>query len=299
MRLRLPARRFALSVSIVPMLHATAVMAQALPVSPQNPSVPVSQTDTNRLDPVNVTATRIPSRVSDTIAETTVIDRTDIDRATGRTFTELLSRQPGIQFTNTGGLGQFSSVYIRGMRAQSTLLLVDGVPMGDVDFNLPSMSNIALDSIDRVEIVRGPLSSLYGSQAMGGVIQVFTRQAREGFSPNASATVGSNQYYQISGGAAFGQGPFNGAVQLSRVSTNAFSAAAPNELFGFYNPDRDPFIQNSGNLRLGWQLNSDWRIEGSAMSAQASGAWSSRCSARLHTSCSCEKQAVRVEAAAR
>lgn len=269
MRLRLPARRFALSVSIVPMLHATAVMAQALPVSPPNPSVPASQTDTNRLDPVNVTATRIPSRVSDTIAETTVIDRTDIDRATGRTFTELLSRQPGIQFTNTGGLGQFSSVYIRGMRAQSTLLLVDGVPMGDVDFNLPSMSNIPLDSIDRVEIVRGPLSSLYGSQAMGGVIQVFTRQAREGFSPNASATVGSNQYYQISGGAAFGQGPFNGAVQLSRVSTNAFSAAAPNEAFGYYNPDRDPFIQNSGNLRLGWQLNADWRIEGSAMSAQA------------------------------
>ena len=269
MRLRLPARRFALSVSIVPMLHATAVMAQTQPAPSQNPSLPTSQTDTNRLDPVNVTATRIPSRVSDTIAETTVIDRTDIDRATGRTFSELLSRQPGIQFTNTGGLGQFSSVYVRGLRAQSTLLLIDGVPMGDVDFNLPSMSNIPLDSIDRVEIVRGPLSSLYGSQAMGGVIQVFTRQAREGFSPNASATVGSNQYYQLSGGAAFGQGPFNGAVQLSRVSTNAFSATAPNEAFGYYNPDRDPFIQTSGNLRLGWQLSSDWRVEGSAMSAQA------------------------------
>jgi len=269
MRLRLPARRFALSVSIVPMLHATAVMAQAQPAPSQNPSLPTSQTDTSRLDPVNVTATRIPSRVSDTIAETTVIDRTDIDRATGRTFSELLSRQPGIQFTNTGGLGQFSSVYVRGLRAQSTLLLIDGVPMGDVDFNLPSMSNIPLDSIDRVEIVRGPLSSLYGSQAMGGVIQVFTRQAREGFSPNASATIGSNQYYQLSGGAAFGQGPFNGAVQLSRVSTNAFSATAPNEAFGYYNPDRDPFIQTSGNLRLGWQLSSDWRIEGSAMSAQA------------------------------
>jgi vitamin B12 transporter len=163
MRLRLPARRFALSVSIVPMIHAAAVMAQAQPVSSQSPSAPASQTDTNRLDPVNVTATRIPSRVSDTIAETTVIDRSDIDRATGRSFSELLSRQPGIQFGSTGGLGQFSSVYIRGIRAQSTLLLVDGVPMGDVDFNLPSMSNIPLDSIDRVEIVRGPDGRVAGA----------------------------------------------------------------------------------------------------------------------------------------
>ena len=129
---------------------------------------------------VVVTATRTPLRISDAVAEVTVLDRAALDRAEGRTLVELLAQQPGLQTSGNGGLGKTSSVFIRGLEARHTLLLVDGVRVYSATVGTPSLDNLPLEAIERIEIVRGPMSSLYGNGAMGGVIQVFTCAARAG-----------------------------------------------------------------------------------------------------------------------
>lgn len=221
------------------------------------------------LDSVAVTASRIETRIDGTVAEVTVVQRSDLERATGRSLSELLARQPGIQTSSNGGPGQYSSVFIRGMDARHTLLLVDGMRLGSATVGTPSFDNLPMESIERIEIVRGPLSSVYGSDPAGGVIQVFTRRAREGFVPNASITMGSRQYGQISAGAAFGQGSLDGAVQLSGTRTHAFSATNPAVLYDQYNPDNDAYRQAAGSVRLGWQASADWRIDAQALQAQS------------------------------
>jgi vitamin B12 transporter len=106
---------------------------------------------------------------------------------------------------------------------------------------------------------------VYGSEAAGGVVQVFTRRGREDLHGNASATAGSNRYGQLGGGLQFGQGALDGAVQFSHTQTRGFSATNPRAQFGVYNPDADGFRQNTGSIRLGYQLNPDWRIDGMAL----------------------------------
>jgi vitamin B12 transporter len=220
------------------------------------------------LEAVTVTATRTPTRVADTVAEVTVIERTDIERAEGRTLPELLAQQPGVQSSSNGGLGKTSSVFIRGLEARHTLLLVDGVRLGSASVGTPSLDNLPLDAIERIEIVRGPLSSVYGSEAAGGVIQVFTRRGREGLHGDASTTIGSERFGRLGGGLAFGQGALDGAVRFTHTRNRGFSATNPRVQFGNHDPDDDGFRQTAGLLRLGWQLSPDWRIEGSVLESE-------------------------------
>jgi vitamin B12 transporter len=221
--------------------------------------------EADRLDPVVVTATRTPMRVSDTVADVTVLDRSDLDRASGRTLVELLAQQAGLQFTSNGGLGKSSSIFIRGLEARHTLLLLDGVRVSSETLGTPSFDNLPLEAIERIEIVRGPMSSLYGNNAMGGVIQVFTRRGREGLHPNAKLTLGSKRYGQVAGGVAFGQGAFDGAVQVQHTENRSFSATNANVPFGSFNDDPDGFRQNGGSVRFGWQAAPGWRVEALAV----------------------------------
>lgn len=216
----------------------------------------------HRLDDVVVTATRTPTRVSDTVADVTVLDRSDLERADGRTLIELLAQQPGLQFASNGGLGKSSSLFIRGLEARHTLLLVDGIRVGSATVPSPSFDNLPLESIERIEIVRGPLSALYGSDAVGGVIQVFTRRGRDGLRGNAKLAAGSHHYAQAAGGLALGQGAFDAAVQVQHTENRGISATNANVPFGSHDPDDDGFNQDAGSLKLGWQLAADWRLEG-------------------------------------
>ncbi len=208
-----------------------------------------------------VTATRTPLRVTDAVAEVTVIDRAAIERAEGRTLVELLAQQPGLQASGNGGLGKTSSVFIRGLEARHTLLLVDGVKVYSATVGTPSLDNLPLEAIDRIEIVRGPMSSLYGNGAMGGVIQVFTRRGTQGLSANAKVAAGSHDFGQVAAGAGYGNGSIDIAAQLQRTDAQGISVSNPKVPFGQYNPDADPFRQTGGSLRLGWQPLTDWRVE--------------------------------------
>jgi vitamin B12 transporter len=214
----------------------------------------------NNLSPVVVTANRVPTRVDQTLAEVTVIDRATLDRAAGRSLSELLSQYPGVQMTSTGGLGKNSGVLLRGSESRHTLLLIDGVRLGTATVGTPSWDNLPLESIERIEIVRGPLSGLYGSDAVGGVVQIFMRKGQAGLHPNASITAGSKHYNQTTAAVRFGKGPWDGAVGVQHQETRGFSATNAKVSFGF-NPDDDSFRQNAAHAQLGLKLGGDWRTD--------------------------------------
>ncbi len=210
---------------------------------------------------VSITATRVPTPLNQLAADVSVIDRAAIERSAGRTLVELLSQQAGLQFASNGGLGKTASLFIRGLESRHTLLLVDGVRVGSATVGTPSLDNLPLEAVDRIEIVRGPMSSVYGSGALGGVVQVFTRQGTQGLSGNAKISAGSQGFGQVAAGLGFGNGSVDAALQLQHTDTRGVSATNPLVPFGAYNPDRDGFRQNAGSLRLGWRPLADWRVE--------------------------------------
>lgn len=145
------------------------------------------------LDPVVVTATRTAITVDDALSSISVITRDDIERLQPTSLADLLTGLPGVTFAQAGGLGQQTSLFLRGTNSSHTLLLVDGVRVGSVSAGLAAFEQIPVDQIERIEIVRGPRSSLYGADAIGGVIQVFTRHGqRDGqLAPSIRLTTGS------------------------------------------------------------------------------------------------------------
>ena len=138
-----------------------------------------------------VTATRSPTRVNEVIADITVIDRAAIEQAGPSTLPDLLSRQPGLHVVDTGGHGKPASLFMRGTASTHILLLIDGVPLGSVTTGQATLHNLPLSQIERIEILRGPASSLYGSDAIGGVIQIFTKRGEGPPQLNAFASIGS------------------------------------------------------------------------------------------------------------
>ena len=216
---------------------------------------------TSTVEEVVVTGTRTPTRIDEALGDVTVISRDQIEQSAGKTLAELLGQHAGVQFWSSGGLGKASSVSLRGLEARHTLLLIDGVRYSSATVGTPTWENIPLESIERIEIVRGPLSGLYGSDAVGGVIQIFTRRGKDGFRGNAVATVGSKRYGQLGAGLSFGQGAFDGSVQVQRTENRGFSATNSRVPFGSYNADNDGFRQNSVSAQLGWRIGGDWRAD--------------------------------------
>ena len=208
-----------------------------------------------------VTASRTQTRADDLVSDVVVIERAAIEASTGRTLTEVLTRSAGVQMTSNGGLGKNSGVFIRGTEARHTILLIDGVRFGSATAGTPSWDNIPLDMIERIEVLKGPASALYGSEAVGGVVQVFLRKGVKGFSPYASATLGSNSYAQVTAGLLGGDGPLSYAIGAQKTRDKGFSATNSTAAFGNYNPDRDGFKQDAVNASVAYQLNTDWKID--------------------------------------
>jgi len=225
------------------------------------------------LAPVVITPTRSPLRSDQSVADVTVLERADIEQATGRTLAEFLAQQAGIQTQSQGGLGKLSAISLRGLASRHTLLLVDGVRYGSATAGQPVLDNLPLGEVERIEIVRGSLAGLYGSDAVGGVIHVFTRRATEGQRFNAALTAGSNGYAQAQGGLSFADALWSGSLQLSRTQTDGFSATNAQEPFGNFNPDRDGFRQNAGSLNVGLKLPADWQTNLHLLHADARSAY--------------------------
>lgn len=176
------------------------------------------------LDPVVVTATRQATRESDLLADVTVISHKEIEKHAGDSIIDLLAEQPGIQMNRNGGMGQSASLYIRGANANQTKILVDGVPINSLDASGSALRYLTLDNIDHIEILRGPASTLYGADAIGGVIQIFTRKPQPGLHFDSLLGYGTQNTQKANVGVSLGQEKWRVRVQANRTSTDGIPA---------------------------------------------------------------------------
>lgn len=219
------------------------------------------------LHDVVVTATRTPSRVDETIADVTVIAREQLETmAPGRSLGDVLQRWAGVQLGSNGGRGALQSIFVRGTSTGQTLLLVDGVRYGSVTAGTPVLESLPIELIERIEVVKGPMSALYGSEAMGGVIQIFTKQGKgsgRAVLGQAQITAGEHGYRSTHAGLRGEQGAWDYHLHLSRVRERGGSST--NVRSPDHHPDHDPFEQEALTMGLGWDINPQWRVESSWM----------------------------------
>jgi vitamin B12 transporter len=205
------------------------------------------------LDPVVVTASRTEQRLADALPATTVLTQAQI-RASGLPdLAALLAREAGVQITQLGGVGTVSSASLRGAEARMTLVLIDGVPINNLNFAQAALEHVTLANIERVEIVRGNVSALYGAQATGGVIQIFTKQGAPGLQANAQAAAGNRGTREFAGSVRGGSAHFNYAASVGSYKTDGFSALDPQRVASA-NPDRDGVENLSGSISLNFAL---------------------------------------------
>jgi vitamin B12 transporter len=256
---RFSARKSLLALSFV---FTQAALAQSSAVSGQ-------------LNPVVVTATRNSQLLGSALPFTSVISREDIERSQATDLVALLQREAGLQRTQNGGIGSVSSVFIRGAASLQTLILIDGVPQNKQDASgAVSLEHVMLDNIDRVEIVRGNVSAIYGSGAIGGVIQIFTKTGNRQPSASVSAELGPRSTRKLSGNVSGSVGNTAISVGVSRFSTDGLSTIDPAQ-FPAANPDVDGYRNTSINLSLTHSLSADHQFGVRASKATGNSAYDS------------------------
>ena len=226
-------------------------------------SVP-SPAQPTALAPVVVTGSREPLPLDRLVGDITVIDDKRIRESSADSLESLLSRAGGVQMSRTGGPGQTAGVYLRGSSASSVVVLIDGVRIGSASLGQVDLSSLSLASIERVEILRGPGSSLYGSDAVGGVVQIITKRGEGPPSVAAHLAVGqlksSEADLSVSGAAGDRSSGWDYAAGLGREASDGVSTLRPGDAFGNYNPDRDGFTRTNATLRGGYTFAPGQRV---------------------------------------
>lgn len=236
------ARHCALSLAVV----------AAFPVLAQSDVTP-------SLKDVVVIATRIEQPITDVVADVSIIDRAEIERSGATSVQQILARLPGLQAIS---YGDASRLYIRGADAYMTAVYIDGVRVysqdgvsvigGGAPWEL-----IPAGQIDRIEVLRGPASAVYGSDAMGGVIQIFTRKGESGFRPFVNLGIGSFGLLKTDAGFNGAQNGFDYAVSLSYQNLDGFNTR-PDLI---RTPNQDGSVQQASSLNLGYQVTARHRVE--------------------------------------
>ena len=212
-------------------------------------SSPVIAQSGATLGEVVVTATRSSQPSSETLAATTVIDRAQIEDSSSESLQGLLEqRVPGLQMTQNGGYGKSTGLFLRGTNSDHVLLMIDGVKQNSATTGAPAVQHLPLSQIERIEVVRGPRSSLYGSEAVGGVIQIFTRKGEAGLQPHAKVGYGTHNTRRYSAGVSGGAGGTTFSANLSRFATDGIDSQEGIE------PDDDGYHNDSASLSLGQEL---------------------------------------------
>jgi vitamin B12 transporter len=228
------------------------------------PALVAAQTEQTILKPIVVTASRSAEAANEALASTTVITREEIERRQPQSLLDLLRTQAGIDVSRTGGLGAVESVFMRGTESDQVLVLVDGVRASSATSGTFSFQQLNPAQIERIEIVRGPRSSLYGSDAIGGVIQIFTRRLS---GPSAAVEAGSYATYRAQAGYGGGDAA-RYSVNGAYVNSGGFSTTNPSIPFDF-DPDDDGYEERSATANMDAELAENaslalrgWRSDG-------------------------------------
>jgi len=262
MEFRMMFRKFPLALAI------TTALALPFAALAQTPS-----DDADDLDEVIVTATRTAVTTDASLAAVEVIDSAAIERSQATSLTELLRGRAGINLSNQGGAGKLSTLFVRGAESDQVLVLVDGVRIGSATSGLASFQDLPVAMIDRIEIVRGPRSSLYGSDAFGGVIQIFTRRDKGPAQFRFHVGAGSHGYRE--GGLGVGGSSERGwfGIDAGLQSTDGIDACRGAGFPVFAGcfvdgqTDRDGYENHSFSARGGVNIGESVTLEAHALRA--------------------------------
>lgn len=224
-----------------------------------------ADTTANTLDEVVITAGKSSQKQSTTGKVLTVINRRTLENNSGRTLTQVLNEQAGIIINGSqNAFGTNQTVYMRGAGSANTLILVDGMPVTDgsgitIEFDL---NHMAIDQVERVEVLKGAQSTLYGSDAVAGVINIITRksQSAKPFGLNGQIAGGSYGTYKGNLGISGETGKFHYSAQYNRLKSDGFSAAY--DATGKAGFDRDGYKQDVLNSSLGFNIAGNWKLRG-------------------------------------
>ncbi len=227
-----------------PFLAVLAIFASVAQAStpPQPKHIPVQPV-------VIVTAARIAQTVSASLADVSVITRAQIDASGMPDLTGLLRRQAGVDIVRSGGVGQQTSVFLRGSNSNQVLVLIDGVRVASANTGAYAWEQLPLDAIQRIEIVRGPRAAQWGSEAIGGVIQIFTRKLH---GPHIATRVGS--YGDYANSVGLGRWDTRGGVSIIVGNRNVRGFSTQNPQGFSYNPN------NNGNHARNLSARSAWHF---------------------------------------
>ncbi|WP_201589470.1 TonB-dependent receptor plug domain-containing protein [Psychrobacter fozii] len=218
------------------------------------------------LDEIVVTATRTPTKTSNVIAQTRVVDSEELKHYQGQSAFEVLKQQPGISHYTNGGMGTTSNFYMRGYDSKQILVLIDGIRYSSVSNGGAALNLLPADQIDRIEILYGASgSSIYGADAMGGVIQIFTKGSNvDQSSMSVTAGVGSNDQYLYGASAQFANSTGTTlSLSASHNESDGISAKLPSA--SGYNKDEDGFESDNVSIALNQRINDQWLAGVSAL----------------------------------
>jgi vitamin B12 transporter len=210
-----------------------------------------------------VTATRVATPLSELVADVTVLDRDTLERSGATGLADVLSRVPGIELARNGGPGTTTGVFIRGAETRFTAVYIDGVRVDSQSTGGAPWEAIPLAQIERIEVLRGPASAIYGSDAMGGVVQIFTRKGEGAFAPYIGLGLGTYGTAKAEGGFSGAQDGLDYAFGLADERSSGFNARP----VAGQNPDDDGYRRQSGSARLGLQLDKSQRLEVAMLSS--------------------------------
>jgi vitamin B12 transporter len=247
----------------LPLLAAAVSLPLCLPVH--------ADTQTLTLDPLVVTATRTPEIEDQILASVSVIDREEIERRQFRSVPDALRGLPGVSISGSGGAGQPASLFLRGTNAGHVLVLIDGVKVGSATLGTAPLQDLPIAQVERIEVVRGPRSSLYGSEAIGGVIQIFTRRGGGDLRPRFGVGAGSFDTASVAGGLSGGgeRGWFDLGANLEYTDgINACDGRAfPFAGCGVDESDRDGYRNLGVSARAGYEFSDRAKVDVSLLTS--------------------------------
>lgn len=208
------------------------------------------------LEPVIVTATRSAQSLTDVLSDVSIVDRDMIERSSALSVAEVLSRLPGVTMAQTGGPASTTSVFIRGAESRFTAVFIDGIRIDSQSTGGATWEAIPLSQVERIEVLRGPAAAIYGSDAVSGVVQIFTRQGEKGFFPSVRLGVSSYNTRELNASLRGGDGEVDYALGFAKDSSDGFNAKPSGT-----NPDRDGYRNQSFSGRLGWQVQPGQKLE--------------------------------------
>lgn len=208
-----------------------------------------------------VTATRTAQTVDDSLASVTVITAKQIAQKQVNDLRELLTSISGIDMTNNGGMGKATSMFMRGTSSSHVLVMIDGIKIGSATSGNVAFQHIPVNQIERIEIVRGPRSSLYGSEAVGGVIQIFTKKGQTQEQANLEIGYGSFVTNKIAAGVSGKYGNTTYSINANHIKTNGFNAKDDTET------DNDGYNNDSVTFNISHEISKTSSLQFNSMRA--------------------------------